>query len=69
MTPILLSTGLGLALLGCVVLGTLWLRARKTPAKKLDVTANDLLHDLTGRGSAVLRVEVLDPEALLYRRP
>ncbi len=40
---------------------------KKKPA--LDVSAQDLLHDLTRRGGAVLRVEVIDPTNLMLRSP
>lgn len=36
---------------------------------RLDVSAQDLLHDLTRRGGAVLRVEVIDPTNLMLRSP
>lgn len=42
----------------------------RKPAKKkpqLDTSAKDLLHDLTQRGTAVLRVEVIDADALFMR--
>jgi len=58
---------LGISLVAVAVLGYL-LRARKPP-KKLDVSAQDLLHDLTRRGTSVLRVEVIDPANLLLRSP
>ncbi len=41
--------------------------ARKQPA--LAIEARDLIHDLTKRGSAVLRVEVIDAANLLLRSP
>ena len=37
--------------------------------KKLDITAQDLLHDFTRRGAAILRVEVIDPSNLMLRSP
>lgn len=41
---------------------------KKRPTKQLDTTAQDLLHDLTTRGQAVLKVEVLDPSRFLLWR-
>lgn len=41
----------------------------KIKEPKLDITAQDLLHDLTRRGGAVLKVEVIDPTNLLLRSP
>jgi len=58
---------LGVSLLLVAVLAYL-LRTKKPP-KRLDVTAQDLLHDLTRTGTAVLRVEVIDPANLLLRSP
>jgi len=58
---------LGVSLLLVAVLAYL-LRTKKPP-KRLDVTAQDLLHDLTRNGTAVLRVEVIDPANLLLRSP
>ncbi len=46
----------------------LQLRSKKT-VKKLDLTAQDLLHDLTRRGAAVLKVEVIDAANLMLRSP
>ncbi len=53
----------------CIICLLLFLlrQSRKKPPKKLTTSAEDLLHDLTKRGHAVLRVEVLDPEALFLR--
>jgi hypothetical protein len=45
-----------------------WLILRPAP-KRHDSTAKDLLHDLTRRGNAILRVEVIDPENLILRSP
>jgi hypothetical protein len=36
---------------------------------KPDLTASDLLHDLTSRGRAVVRVEVIDSTNLFLRSP
>tara|TARA_R110000868_G_scaffold9394_1_gene46897 strand:- start:1353 stop:1571 length:219 start_codon:yes stop_codon:yes gene_type:complete len=48
-----------------------YLQGKKTPEPKprLDVSALDLLHDLTVRGQAIVRIETIDSEALLLRRP
>ena len=44
-------------------------RQKKTPRKpQLSMSAEDLLHDLTRRGTAVLKVEVIDPANLYLRR-
>ena len=45
----------------------LYLR-RKKP-RGLDLNAQDLLHDLTTRGSTILRIEVIDQTNLLLRSP
>jgi len=42
-------------------------KARRTP--KYDLSAQDLLHDLTRRGVSILRVEVIDPAGLMLRSP
>ncbi len=42
---------------------------RNVATRKPDLTAQDLLHDLTRRGAAILKVEVLDPANLLLRSP
>jgi len=64
------TVGLALSLSGNVALTTLLLfRAKKKPpTPKLDLTAQDLLHDLTRRGFAVLKLDVIDPESILLRR-
>ncbi len=41
----------------------------KTQKKTLDISAADLLHDLTVKGHAVLKVEVIDMANLLLRSP
>lgn len=64
----ILTIGLCLALLGDVALLVLLIRARKSQARKRDETASDLLHDLTRRGFAVLKIEVIDPDSILLRR-
>lgn len=67
---IILAILLGLALLGYVPIIVMLFRARKSPppVPKYDATASDLLHNLTRRGGAVLRLEILDPESLFIRR-
>lgn len=42
-------------------------RKRRSPAPTLD--AQDLLHDLTARGAAILKVEVINPANLMLRSP
>ncbi len=41
----------------------------KKPPPRLDESALDLLHDLTRRGAAILKVEVIDPAGLMIRSP
>ena len=67
--------------LSCAVLGLILLisaplnvylfarlrQAKKKPAPTYD--AQDLLHDLTQRGQAVLRVQVIDAANLMLRSP
>lgn len=55
-------------LISCL-LAVLLYRSRKRPPKRLSDSAEDLLHDLTKRGSAVLRVQVIDPEQIFLRSP
>lgn len=44
-------------------------KQKKTPRKpQLSLSAEDLLHDLTRSGSAVVRLEVIDPANLFLRR-
>jgi hypothetical protein len=69
MTEWLLAGGLGLSLVGNVALALLYRRRLKLRVKKADMTAADLLHDLTRRGQAILRVDVLDQENLMLRSP
>jgi len=42
---------------------------KKNKDPRLDLTAQDLLHDLTRRGVAILKVEVIDPSRLMLRSP
>lgn len=59
---------LGLSFAANIFLFYRRLRPKKqTP--KLDIGAQDLLHDLTARGQAILRVEVIDPANFLLRSP
>ncbi len=58
---------LGVSLVVVAVLAY-FLMARK-PQKKLDVSAQDLLHDLSRHGNAVIKVEVIDAANLLLRSP
>ena len=59
-------------LLGCSVMANIALaigmRLLKR-RKKLDITAQDLLHDFTRRGASILRVEIIDPSSLMLRSP
>ncbi len=45
------------------------LRTSRRSTRKLDISAQDLLHDLTRKGSAILKVDVIDAENLLLRSP
>ncbi len=48
----------------------LLVKQRKSPRKpQLSLSAEDLLHDLTRSGAAVLRVEVINPANLMLRSP
>jgi hypothetical protein len=62
---------MSVSILGNGILFYFLRRARKAPRarKNVDITAADLLHDLTGKGQAILRVTVLDPTSLLLRSP
>lgn len=62
-----LLVGLGVSL-GGNAFQTYLLRINKKKPR-LDTSALDLLHDLTRRGGAVLKVEVIDPANLLLRSP
>jgi len=57
-----------LAIIVLVLLITLWQTKTKV-TKKLDVSALDLLHELTTRGSAIVRLEVIDQGQLFLRSP
>lgn len=59
---------LGLALLGYLPLIVLLVKSRKKPVPKYDATAQELLHDLTRRDGAVLRIDVINPDSILLRR-
>ena len=52
------------ALVGLVILK----RRKPGSGRTFDATAQDLLHDLTTRGGAVLRIEVINPESIILRR-
>jgi hypothetical protein len=43
--------------------------ARRSPPPRLDTTAQDLMHDLTARGAAVVKITVVDPASILLRSP
>jgi hypothetical protein len=43
-------------------------RLKKQPPKKLDITAQELLHDLTRKGSATVQVSVIDSSKFLLWR-
>lgn len=66
---ILLAIALGVSAFANVLAVVVILKLRKKPQKKLEITAEDLLHDLTKRGAAVVRVSVIDPSNLLLRSP
>ena len=65
----LLAVLLALSFAGNLALFLLLRHKKKTKKPTLDQTAGDLLHDLTRRGQAILRVEVIDPANLLLRSP
>ena len=69
MTTTLLAVLLTLSLAGNLALFLLFTHKKKQKKPSLDQTAGDLLHDLTRRGQAILRVEVIDPTNLLLRSP
>ena len=61
---------LAVSVLANAILVFLLHKQKKTPRKpQLSMGAEDLLHDLTKSGSAILRVEVIDPAQLYLRRP
>lgn len=61
-------SGLLAASLACnVFLAYIARTLKKKP--RPDTTAADLLHDLTRRGQAIIRVEVIDPANLMLRSP
>lgn len=62
---------LGAALVASLALNGFLIYLAKSLRKKPrpDLTAQELLHDLTRRGHAVLQVQVIDPEQIFLRRP
>lgn len=64
----LIELALAVSLVGNVIFVVLLLLSRRRPPKRLDTSAQDLLHELT-HGGAVLRIDVLDKESLILRRP
>lgn len=64
----ILAIALGVSFSANLVAAVMIYRLKKSPPKRMDSTAQDLLHELT-HGGAVLRIDVLDKEALFYRRP
>lgn len=64
----ILALVLGLSLVFNLALVVAYLR-RPKQRKSLDITAEELLHDFTRRGQAILRVEVLNPSDLMLRSP
>lgn len=63
----ILAIALGVSLFANFAFLVMIYRLRKSPPKRYDVTAQDLLHELT-HGGAVLRIDVLDKESLILRR-
>lgn len=53
----------------CIPVFYLLLRKKTKPEPRHTVDAAQLLHDLTAHGSAVVRVEVIDPSHFYLRRP
>ncbi len=70
MIPVVLTFCLALSLAGNGLL-TYLLRTnkKKKPEPVPDITAQELLHDLTRQGSAVLRIQVLNTADILLRSP
>lgn len=67
MNEFILSTlTLSLAVNGALSL--LYWRSRKTPQKRLSVSAQEILHDLTGNG-AMIEIRRLSPGDYLMRSP
>lgn len=60
---------LGISLAVSAAWNVILLAKDRKPQKRLDVSASDLLHELTTRGQALVRIEYLDPESILIRRP
>lgn len=44
-------------------------RLRRAPPPRMTIEAEDLAHDLTTKGSAVVKMTVIDPANLILRRP
>lgn len=59
---------LGVSLASNFVLLVLLRRKKRAKTRNYDITAADLLHDLT-RGPAVVRIEVIDAKNLFLRSP
>ncbi len=59
---------LSVSVLSNAVLAYFVFRPRKK-SKKYDLSAQDLLHDLTRHGAGILRIEVIDPANLMLRSP
>lgn len=51
-----------------ITLAILVMRLKKTPKAVPTIEAKDLLHDLTNKGQALLKVIVLDPDGLFITR-
>jgi hypothetical protein len=67
--PVILAVILAISLLFSAYLYALLRRSRRKPGPVPTLEAEQLLHDLTANGQAVLRVTVIDPRNLLLRRP
>lgn len=67
--PTVLSVILAISILLDLYLYRLLRRARRSPPPKMTLEAEDLAHDLTTRGFAVVKMTVIDPTNLLLRRP
>ncbi len=63
----ILSALLCLSALSNIALSYLLWRSKKLPTPTFDAKA--LIHDLTRKGSSIIRLECLDPEGLMFRRP
>jgi hypothetical protein len=62
-----LYPALALSVFGNLALIILLALSRRSPPRKKDITAEELLYDLLDRQQAILRVTVINPENLMLR--